>query len=72
MAVKIIEVAETKHFKDFVNVQFEIYKGNNFWVPPIKKDEIKAIQSIYNPAFRFSLLYKLFTQQRFLLCCVFS
>ncbi len=53
MAVKIIEVTDNKHFKDFVNVQFEIYKDNNFWVPPIKKDEIKAIQSIYNPAFRF-------------------
>ncbi len=53
MAVNIVEVTEKKHFKDFVNVQFEIYKGNNFWVPPIKADEIKAIQPEFNPAFRF-------------------
>ena len=53
MAVKIIEVTDNKQFKDFVDVQFEIYKNNNFWVPPIKKDEVKAIQSAYNPAFRF-------------------
>ncbi len=53
MAIEVKEVKSANDFKDFVNVQFDIYKGNNFWVPPIKKDEIKALKSEYNPAFRF-------------------
>lgn len=53
MNIEIKEVVEKKHFNDFVNVQFSIYKNNKFWVPPIKKDEIKALKSEFNPAFRF-------------------
>ncbi|NCP46722.1 MAG: hypothetical protein GW818_09970, partial [Flavobacteriales bacterium] len=53
MKIEIKEVVEKKHFNDFVNVQFSIYKNNKFWVPPIKKDEIKALKSEFNPAFRF-------------------
>ncbi len=53
MNIEIKEVNTPKTFKDFINVQFSIYKGNNFWVPPIKKDEIKALKSEFNPAFRF-------------------
>jgi len=53
MAIEIREVKETKDFKEFINVQFKIYKDNKFWVPPIKKDEIKALKSEFNPAFRF-------------------
>lgn len=53
MAIEIREVKSSKEFKDFVNVQFDIYKGNDFWVPPIKKDEVKALQAEFNPAFRF-------------------
>ena len=25
----------------------------SYWVPPLKKDEVKALQAEYNPAFRF-------------------
>ncbi|MBL4592887.1 MAG: hypothetical protein JKX68_03615 [Flavobacteriales bacterium] len=53
MAIEIKEVKDTKGFKDFVNVQFDIYKGNSYWVPPLKKDEAKALQAEFNPAFRF-------------------
>ena len=53
MAIEVKEVTGTKGFKDFVNVQFDIYKDNNYWVPPLKKDEAKALQAEYNPAFRF-------------------
>lgn len=53
MSITIKEVTAGKDYKDFVNVQFNIYEGNNFWVPPIKKDEIKALQASHNPAFRF-------------------
>ncbi|PCI93889.1 MAG: hypothetical protein COB15_15465 [Flavobacteriales bacterium] len=53
MAIEIKEVKNAKDFKDFVNVQFDIYKGNEYWVPPLKKDEEKALQAEFNPAFRF-------------------
>lgn len=53
MSIEIIEVSTPKTFKDFVNVQFDIYKGNDFWVPPLKKDEVKALKAEFNPAFRF-------------------
>ena len=53
MAIEIKEVTNSKGFKDFVDVQFSIYKGNDFWVPPLKKDEEKALQAEFNPAFRF-------------------
>ncbi len=53
MAITIREVKEAEDFKNFVNVQFDIYKGNSYWIPPIKKDELKALKSDFNPAFRF-------------------
>lgn len=51
--VEIREVRDSKDFKEFVNIQFEIYKNNKYWVPPIKKDEIKVLQPKHNPAFNF-------------------
>ncbi|MCC7332275.1 MAG: GNAT family N-acetyltransferase [Flavobacteriales bacterium] len=53
MSLEIREVISKKDFKEFVDVQFDIYKNNKYWVPPIKKDEIKALNPTYNPAFRF-------------------
>lgn len=53
MAIEIKELKGARGYKDFVNVQFDIYKGNDYWVPPIKKDEVKALQAEFNPAFRF-------------------
>jgi len=53
MSIEIKEVKSPQQFKDFVNVQFDVYKGNSFWVPPIKKDELKALKPEFNPAFRF-------------------
>lgn len=53
MTIEVREVKTEKDYKDFVNVQFIIYKNNKFWVPPIKKDEIKALKTEHNPAFRF-------------------
>ena len=63
MSVEIKEVKTKKDIKTFVNLPFEIYKGNEYWVPPIKKDEIKSLSPEENPAFefcdaRFFLAYK--------------
>jgi hypothetical protein len=53
MSVEIKEVKSKNDYKAFVDLQFEIYKNNKFWVPPIKKDELKALKSASNPAFSF-------------------
>lgn len=43
MTVTIREVKTKMDIKQFVNLQFEIYKGNKFWVPPVKASEIKSL-----------------------------
>lgn len=53
MSVSIKEVKTSSDYKAFVQFQFDLYKGNKYWVPPIFKDEVKAIQRDYNPAFQF-------------------
>ncbi len=53
MSIVVKELNNEKDYKDFINVQFDIYKGNNYWVPPIKNDELKALKPENNPAFRF-------------------
>ncbi len=51
--MEIREVKSKKDIRDFVNFQFDLYKGNAFWVPPIKADEIKQLDKNHNPAFSF-------------------
>lgn len=53
MSLIIKEVISEKDIKDFVNLPFQLYKGNAFWVPPIKKDERKSLIPKENPAFDF-------------------
>lgn len=62
MSVLIKEVKTKSDIKQFVNFQFELYKNNKFWVPPIKAAERKSLMPD-NPAFdfcdaRFFLAYK--------------
>jgi len=50
----LLDVVRTKKQKnDFVNLPFEIYRNDTYWVPPIKIDELKSIDSDRNPAMRF-------------------
>ncbi len=53
MSIEIREVLTKADQKQFVQVQFDIYKGNKYWVPPIKADEVKALTPEGNPAFDF-------------------
>jgi GNAT superfamily N-acetyltransferase len=53
MSITIKQVQTPADYKAFVQFQFNLYKGNKFWVPPIKSDEIKALQKEFNPAFEF-------------------
>ncbi len=51
--VEIKEVVTSKDIKQFVDFQFELYKGHPYWVPPLKADEKKALSAKTNPAFEF-------------------
>ncbi len=53
MPVEIRELKTRADAKQFVNLPFEIYKGNKFWVPPLKEGEMKALFAETNPAFDF-------------------
>ncbi|HNV95944.1 MAG TPA: N-acetyltransferase [Bacteroidales bacterium] len=52
MDIKIQEVSSKADIKKFVKFPFNVYKGNNYWVPPIIADEIKSLMPAYNPAFK--------------------
>lgn len=53
MSVIIKKVDTKQDIRQFVSLPFEIYENNRFWVPPIIKDEIKALNSKYNPTYEF-------------------
>lgn len=53
MTIDIQEVNSYSDRKAFVDFQFNLYKDSKFWVPPMRKDEIDAINSKTNPAFEF-------------------
>jgi len=54
MALTIEAVRSKIQRKAFVNLQFEIYKNSPMWVPPLKADEVKAIDAEHNPAMEYS------------------
>ncbi len=60
----VIKACETTHdLKKFVQLPYELYSTNPYWVPPIKQDELKALQRVSNPAFdnceaKFWVAYK--------------
>lgn len=45
------KVTTRKEMKDFVIFPFSLYKNNNFWVPPIIKDEMNNFDPTKNPVF---------------------
>jgi hypothetical protein len=53
MGIEIKEVSDKKGLKDFVNVPLTIYRGNPYWVPPLRNDELKALLPASNPLFGF-------------------
>lgn len=53
MSITIKEVTSKKELKQFVNFQYELYKDNKYWVPPLKKEEFFLLNKEKNPAFDF-------------------
>ena len=61
--VIVKEVHSKSGFKAFVKFPFSLYKDNDYWVPPIIKDELDTFDKTKNPAFknaeaRFFLAYQ--------------
>ena len=54
MSLTIRKVEDKAGFKKFVNLPFELYKDNAYWVPPIKDEELKALDKDKNPAFKYN------------------
>ncbi|MDT0607398.1 GTP cyclohydrolase [Croceitalea rosinachiae] len=50
--VTIKEVTSKSDFKAFVKFPFSLYKDNQYWVPPIIKDELETFDKSKNPAFQ--------------------
>ena len=48
----VIKACETVgDLKKFVQLPYELYKSNAYWVPPMKADELKSLQYATNPAY---------------------
>ena len=53
METKIIEVTTRKEINSFIQFPFSIYRGNPFWVPSLRFDELNTLRQDKNPAFEF-------------------
>ena len=50
---QVKEVVSSVDVKEFVQFPFELYKTNENWIPPIKKEEYKMLIPDSNPAYKF-------------------
>jgi len=50
---EIKEVISDKDIKSFIHFPFELYKGDENWIPPLKKDEEKQLKPQTNPSYEF-------------------
>ena len=53
MEIEIRKVNSRKDLKKFVDFPFQLFKGNAFWCPPLKFDEINTLRKDKNPAFDY-------------------
>ncbi len=51
MSIEIREVKTRGERKEFVKFPFRLYKGNEFWVPPLIMDDMDTFDSEKNPSF---------------------
>lgn len=45
------EVTTSKGLQDFIDFPYDLYNGNAYYVPPLKRDERRTLEQITNPAF---------------------
>lgn len=51
--IEVRKVNSRKDLKKFVDFPFQLFKGNPFWCPPLKFDEINTLRKDKNPAFDY-------------------
>jgi GNAT superfamily N-acetyltransferase len=51
--IEIRKVDSRKDLKKFVDFPFQLYKGNTYWCPPLKLEEINTLRKDKNPAFDY-------------------
>ena len=51
MEIQVKEVIDQKELKAFIKFPFDIYRGNNYWVPTLMFDELNTLRRDKNPAF---------------------
>lgn len=51
--IEVRLVRSLKDLRKFVSFPFRLFKGNRFWVPPLKFDEVNTLRKDKNPAFEF-------------------
>jgi GNAT superfamily N-acetyltransferase len=61
--ITVKEIQSNSELKTFVKFPFELYKGSQYWVPPIISEELTTFNKNKNPVFknaeaRFFLAYK--------------
>jgi len=49
--IEIREVTSLGELKQFIQFEFNLYKNNKFWVPPLFSDELNTLRKDVNPAF---------------------
>jgi GNAT superfamily N-acetyltransferase len=53
MAITVREVTNRKQFAAFIDLPYRLYKDNNYFVPPLRFDEIATLRKDKNPAFDY-------------------
>ncbi|MEI6681445.1 MAG: hypothetical protein WCO44_02395 [Bacteroidota bacterium] len=51
--IEVVKVCSKKDLKRFIKFQYQHYKGNQFWCPPVRMDEVNTLSREKNPAFDF-------------------
>jgi len=53
LGILIKEVSNLRELKKFISFQYELYRENKYWVPPLRSDENNSLRKDKNPAFDF-------------------
>ena len=53
MEISIKKVTTKSDLRKFINYPYSLYKGNNYWCPPVRFDEKNTLSRTKNPAFEF-------------------
>jgi len=51
--IEIREVKSKNDLKQFINFPYQLYKGNEYWIPSLKFDEFNTLWWDKNPAFEY-------------------